>query len=74
MTSEAGKRGIAATIYAMILAVIGLILLGGGGYLITLCGSPYFGLAGLAVLGVTWLVWRSDRRAAAAYGLFLLVY
>ena len=73
MTSEAGKRGIAATIYAMILAVIGLILLGGGGYLITLCGSPYFGLAGLAVLGVTWLVWRSDRRAAAAYGLFLLV-
>ncbi|RYD90012.1 MAG: membrane-bound PQQ-dependent dehydrogenase, glucose/quinate/shikimate family, partial [Sphingomonadales bacterium] len=70
--SGTAKRGIGGTLYAVALLMIAATLIGMGGYLLSLGGSAYFVLAGVVVLAVMILVWRSDRRAAPLYALFLL--
>ena len=54
-------------ILATVLAVIGLSLLAGGGYLLSLGGSAYYLLAGLAVGASALLVARGDRRGVWIY-------
>jgi hypothetical protein len=52
--------------YAGLLFVIGLILLSGGAYLLTLHGSPYYLLCGIAMLGSALLLWRGARGRGGA--------
>ncbi len=57
----------AAMALAAILAVIGLILLGGGAYLVVLGGSWYYALAGLLLVASGVLLFRFDRAGALVY-------
>ncbi len=58
-------------VLASVLAVIALVLVIGGVKLLTLGGSAYYLLAGLAVGGSAYLVSRGDRRGVWLYGLML---
>lgn len=56
---------------AIFLILVGATLTLGGGKLITLGGSVYYLLAGLASAGSGILLWRGNRRGAHLYGLML---
>ena len=56
---------------ALVLAVFGLLLLGGGVWLISLGGSWYYALAGAGLLLTAWLLFRQSR---AAVWVYLLIY
>ncbi|QYD73496.1 glucose/quinate/shikimate family membrane-bound PQQ-dependent dehydrogenase [Paraburkholderia edwinii] len=53
-------------------ALSGLYLLVGGIWLISVRGSPYYVIAGIAMLAVAWLVFQRNRWALALYGLLLI--
>jgi quinoprotein glucose dehydrogenase len=55
-----------------VLAIIGVALLGGGGYLISLGGSAYYAVAGLVVGICAILVARGDARGRALYAVLLI--
>jgi quinoprotein glucose dehydrogenase len=59
--------------YAGLLAVTGLVLSGGGAYLLTLHGSSYYLLCGIALVGSAILLWQRRGEGAALYGLLFLV-
>ena len=48
------------TLSALFAALCGLYLLIGGGWLVAIGGSWYYPIAGLAMLGVALLLWRSS--------------
>ena len=58
-------------VFAVILILIGLTLAVGGVRLVTLGGSFYYALAGLAILASGVLLWRRDRRGSLVYGVLL---
>ena len=61
-----------ARLLALVLAVIGLTLTIGGGWLIALGGSAYYLVAGLAMLGSAWLFWQGRLLGGWVYvALFL---
>lgn len=47
-----------ATLFCIVLALIGLALIGGGAWLLRLGGSPYYAIVGLAYLVAALLLWR----------------
>lgn len=55
-------------LYALLLAVIALALMVGGAWLVTLGGSFYYVIAGLALASVAVLLWRQRREALLVYG------
>ncbi|MCM2449425.1 glucose/quinate/shikimate family membrane-bound PQQ-dependent dehydrogenase [Agrobacterium vitis] len=57
---------------AVVFAVIGLALGGGGGYLLSLGGSPFYLIAGLAFFLVALLLVMRKAAALWIYGLFIL--
>ncbi|MCM2438166.1 glucose/quinate/shikimate family membrane-bound PQQ-dependent dehydrogenase [Agrobacterium vitis] len=57
---------------AVVFAVIGLALGGGGGYLLSLGGSPFYLIAGLAFILVALLLAMRKAAALWIYGLFIL--
>ena len=58
------------TLTAALIAIIGLVLTGGGGWLLSLGGSPYYLVTGLAFLATAILLFR---RSAAALWLYALI-
>lgn len=52
---------------ALVIALIGLVLLLGGAYLLYVGGSPYYALAGLGLLATAWLLWRGSGMALWFY-------
>ncbi|MEW9616094.1 glucose/quinate/shikimate family membrane-bound PQQ-dependent dehydrogenase [Shinella sp. S4-D37] len=58
------------TLTAALIAIIGLVLTGGGGWLLSLGGSPYYLVTGLAFLATAVLL---VRRSGAALWLYALV-
>lgn len=64
-----GQRRI---LLAFVLAIIGLPLFAGGGWLLSLGGSPYYVLAGLAVLASAYFAFKGSARAIAIYAALLL--
>jgi membrane-bound PQQ-dependent dehydrogenase (glucose/quinate/shikimate family) len=73
MMAEPGKgRGVLVWALIAILGVIGLILLSGGVELIAQGGSPYYLLAGLAVLASAWGLLKGRRLGLFAYGALLI--
>jgi quinoprotein glucose dehydrogenase len=60
---------------AALLGLIGVVLVAGGGWLVVLGGSPYYFLAGVALLASAWLLFRLNLLGAWIYGaLFLLTF
>jgi len=57
---------------AMGFALAGLVLLVGGGWLITLHGSPYYAIAGLVFVATAGLVYRRSQYAHTAYAILVL--
>jgi quinoprotein glucose dehydrogenase len=55
-------------LYAALLALIGLFLLIGGAWLVTIGGSFYYAVTGIAVTASGALLWRGDRRGIWLYG------
>ncbi|MBI1196574.1 MAG: membrane-bound PQQ-dependent dehydrogenase, glucose/quinate/shikimate family [Phenylobacterium sp.] len=55
-----------------VLALIGLVLAGGGAWLAAVGGSPYYLLAGAALIGSGVLLWRLSLLGAAVYALTFL--
>lgn len=55
-----------------IVALFGLILGVGGGWLVILGGSCYYVIAGLTLLAVAALMWRRKRVALSLYGVLLI--
>ncbi|MGO8654211.1 membrane-bound PQQ-dependent dehydrogenase, glucose/quinate/shikimate family, partial [Rhizobium ruizarguesonis] len=47
-----------ATLFCLVLAFIGLGLIGGGAWLLRLGGSPYYAIVGLAYVVGAFLLWR----------------
>lgn len=60
-----------AILAAVLLGLAGIFLVAGGGWLLALQGSPYYLIAGAALLAVAWLLWR---RHWAALPLFALLF
>lgn len=58
-------------IFGILLIVIGGVLATGGGLLLSLGGSPYYLLTGLACLGSGWFVLRRNRRGLWLYAAML---
>ncbi|MGZ0786437.1 glucose/quinate/shikimate family membrane-bound PQQ-dependent dehydrogenase [Pseudomonas saponiphila] len=67
-----GSRWLLAGL-GMLIALIGLGLAGGGGYLLSLGGSAYFLLMGLAMLVSGVLIARGNPRGARLYGVALVL-
>lgn len=59
-------------IYAGLLLIMGFALAGGGFYLVTLHGSPYYLLSGIALSVSAVLLWQLRGEGAALYGLMVL--
>ena len=74
MVSLLAPRRIEAPRYvlACTLSLIAAALLGGGGYLIALGGSPYYAIAGLAVAASAYGAARGDARGRWVYGAMLV--
>ncbi|WP_144096528.1 membrane-bound PQQ-dependent dehydrogenase, glucose/quinate/shikimate family [Croceicoccus sediminis] len=74
---SAGGTGRRPPLWARLLAaaflgVVGIALLGGGAWLISLGGSAYYALAGAACLAAGVLLLRGDRRALPIYAALLV--
>lgn len=65
-------KGWGLRVYALLAGAIGLWMLTGGAWLVSLGGSPYYLVAGLAVLVAAVLLWRSDFRGALVYAAMLV--
>jgi quinoprotein glucose dehydrogenase len=52
------RGGWAATILALVMALIGIVLTVGGAWLLILGGSPYYVIAGIAMLVSAWFLFR----------------
>lgn len=66
-------RAIAARFYAAVLLLVSLPLIVGGGYLLSIGGSPYYVLAGLCTLGSAIGIAARRIEGAYAYALLLLL-
>ena len=67
------RGGWAATILALVMAVIGIVLAVGGAWLLVLGGSIYYLIAGVALLASAWFLFRGRLLGAWIYiGLFIL--
>lgn len=71
-TSQPGRSPVALLV-SVVLALSGVALAAGGVRLLTLGGSPYYLLAGAALLACAVLLWRGKRAAAWLYLALLLV-
>ena len=58
-------------LYALLLLLIGLVLIVPGGFLVSLGGSPYYVLSGLALVAVAFFIARRSDKAIKLYGLIL---
>ncbi|GGZ10082.1 membrane-bound PQQ-dependent dehydrogenase, glucose/quinate/shikimate family [Pseudoduganella plicata] len=70
--SSASRPGPLLAITGFIFALLGLVLLGGGAYLMSFGGSPYYVLAGLGLLATGVLVFKGRRAAQSLLALVLL--
>ncbi|MBC5784064.1 membrane-bound PQQ-dependent dehydrogenase, glucose/quinate/shikimate family [Ramlibacter sp. USB13] len=58
-------------VLAAVLALAGLVLLAGGGWLVGLGGSWYYAVAGVVLLADAWLLWRGRAAARLLFALLL---
>ncbi|WP_296600570.1 membrane-bound PQQ-dependent dehydrogenase, glucose/quinate/shikimate family [Phenylobacterium sp.] len=53
--------------FAILLVLIGVVLIGGGGWLVALGGSPYYVLAGIGLAAAGWLLFRLRLAGVVVY-------
>lgn len=58
--------------YALLLILVGLVFVGGGGWLTLLGGSPYYLLAGLLAALSGWRAWQDERQGQGPYAALML--
>lgn len=67
------RAGWAATVLALVLALIGIILAAGGAWLLMLGGSPYYLIVGIGLLASAWFLFKGRLLGGWIYiGLFIL--
>lgn len=66
-------RTLAHWLYVILFILIGMLLTFPGGFLLYLGGSPYYLLAGLAILATAVLMIRRSAKAIAVYGALLVL-
>jgi quinoprotein glucose dehydrogenase len=69
---QGGAGRIVLRLYALVILAIGIALAGGGAYLVSLGGSPYYVLTGAALIAGAVLLWTYRAEGAFLYGLMLL--
>jgi len=67
-----GIRTVLERVFALGLALLGVLLVAGGLQLLRLGGSPWYAAAGIALLALASLAWRGHAHAGAGYAAFLL--
>jgi quinoprotein glucose dehydrogenase len=72
MSRQSGSPGFTDIVSLLFTVLTGLYLLAGGAWLLALGGSAYYLLAGIALLGVAWLLYRRRPGALALYALVLV--
>jgi quinoprotein glucose dehydrogenase len=72
MAEQARSPGFVGIVSLLFTTLTGLYLLIGGAWLLALGGSGYYVVAGVAMLGVTWLLYRRRSGALALYALLLV--
>jgi quinoprotein glucose dehydrogenase len=72
MSRQSGSPGFIDIVSLLFTALTGLYLLVGGAWLLALGGSAYYIVAGVALLGVAWLLYRRRPGALALYALVLV--
>jgi quinoprotein glucose dehydrogenase len=72
MSRQSGSPGFIDIVSLLFTAFTGLYLLVGGAWLLALGGSAYYIVAGVALLGVAWLLYRRRPGALALYALVLV--
>jgi quinoprotein glucose dehydrogenase len=66
-------KRVPAILLAIVMVLIGLVLTGGGAWLVSLGGSPYYLIAGIAMLASAWFLFRGRLLGGWIYcGLFVL--
>lgn len=71
-TANASRTGIPERIVALLIGLLGFAMGTGGAYLLTLGGSPYYLIAGIAMVASAVLIWRGHRRGGWLYALVCL--
>jgi quinoprotein glucose dehydrogenase len=71
MSRQTRSPGVTGVISLVFTTLTGLYLLAGGAWLLSLGGSAYYVVAGIALLGVAWLLYRRSPAALALYALVL---
>ena len=59
-------------ILSIAMIILGSTLIAGGALLVSLGGSFYYLLTGLAIAGAAWMIWQGDRRGMWLYALMLI--
>jgi quinoprotein glucose dehydrogenase len=72
MVKHTGAQGVVGIVNLLFTGLTGLYLLIGGAWLLALGGSAYYVVAGIALAGVAWLLYRRAPRALALYALVLV--
>jgi quinoprotein glucose dehydrogenase len=67
------SKSIATNLYGAVLFLIACTIIGGGGWLLLLKGSPYYLVLGIALLACAILTWRRRRTSIYLYGALLIV-
>ncbi|MFT8807258.1 membrane-bound PQQ-dependent dehydrogenase, glucose/quinate/shikimate family [Gluconobacter sp.] len=70
---SASLQRVMSPLTSILLALVGLFLLGGGGYLLILGGSWFYALLGLVMLAAAGISFRNPLLAARLYAALLLV-
>jgi quinoprotein glucose dehydrogenase len=68
----ATERGWSRLVLVFLLGLCGLALLAPGLYLLSLGGSPYYLITGIAILGAAVLLLKGERAGISLYGVMLL--
>ena len=72
MSEKTGRLRWGALLIALLLALIGLVLAAGGGYLVSLGGSFYYLLAGIGCLASAWFYAKGRPAGLGIYALVLV--
>ncbi|ADG19529.1 membrane-bound PQQ-dependent dehydrogenase, glucose/quinate/shikimate family [Paraburkholderia atlantica] len=72
MTSPSKRPGVIAVISLLFALLTAVYLVIGGAWLLSLGGSPYYVVTGVALLVFAWLLWRASASAFVLYALVLM--
>jgi quinoprotein glucose dehydrogenase len=72
MARQSKPLGVIGVISVAFTLLTALYLVAGGGWLVSLGGSPYYVVTGVLLLIIAWLLWRASAKAFVLYALVLI--